>query len=117
MRNINIAMLPGMGPGRGHVRESLMSLFLMLDSYWRGQLIPPLTILNAVFDSGRYDSGMSGGLVWEPFSLSTSEYEELVRFLCTSDSGYQICAPPSSVIYIDDWLTWSADHLGWNTGR
>jgi hypothetical protein len=34
--------------------------------------------LNRLLGKGIYDAGMSGGCEWEPFEISTDEYEELV---------------------------------------
>jgi hypothetical protein len=37
--------------------------------------------LNRLLGKGIYDAGMSGGCEWEPFQLSTDEYEELVSVI------------------------------------
>lgn len=67
-------------------------------------LIPPLSVMNEKFSSGEDDAGMSGGCVWEPFTLTQSEYEELVREL--QERGLKYVAPPEWVRDKTDWHVW-----------
>lgn len=49
-------------------------------------IIPPIHVLNEVLESGCDDAGMGGGAEWKPFSLSQTEYDELVENLITNPS-------------------------------
>src|SRR5215217_5140998 len=48
-------------------------------------VIPPLTVLNGVLEDGGGDAGMSPGASWKPFTLTETEYTELVDELLTLD--------------------------------
>ena len=47
------------------------------------QPVPPLTVLNEIFTSGKLDAGMSGGCEWKSFEISQDEYDELAQELLT----------------------------------
>ena len=49
-------------------------------------VIPPLTVLNGVLGRGGSDGGMGPGASWEPFTLTETEYTELVEELLTQDT-------------------------------
>ncbi len=53
-------------------------------------IFPPLHIVNEIFASGGSEGGMSPGATWQPFEISSAEYEELVeviRFLDPQSLG------------------------------
>ncbi len=49
----------------------------------RFKAVPPIHILNEIFENGEDDSGMGSGSEWQPFSISQAEYDEFVEDLLT----------------------------------
>lgn len=48
-------------------------------------VIPPLPVINEILKSGGGDGGMSPGTSWEPFTITETEYKELVSCLLALD--------------------------------
>ncbi|MCG8058533.1 MAG: hypothetical protein JAZ17_13730 [Candidatus Thiodiazotropha endolucinida] len=66
--------------------------------------IPNQRVINSVLRKGIIDSGMSGGVEWEPFEIDEREFSEVVSSL--SDSGSEILSLPQWVATEDDLLVW-----------
>lgn len=50
-------------------------------------IFPPFHILNEIFRSGGSEGGMSPGATWQPFQLSSEEYDRLVQEISELDPG------------------------------
>jgi hypothetical protein len=48
-------------------------------------IIPPLHVLNEVFQGGGNNGGMGPGTSWRPFRISEADYAELVESLLNLD--------------------------------
>lgn len=66
--------------------------------------IPNQRVINSVLRKEIIDSGMSGGVEWEPFEIDEREFSEVVSSL--SDSGSEILSLPQWVATEDDLLVW-----------
>lgn len=58
--------------------EYLPALMLIICT---GSVFPPLSVLNDLFSVGKMDSGMSGGLLWKPFTIAGNERLRLMKIL------------------------------------
>ena len=88
MKDVRYKIMPAVGDGEGSweyapLDEFLLSVPAFVYALKFYGIIPPIHILNEVLESGRDDAGMSGGAKWKPFSVSASEYGELVENLIT----------------------------------
>lgn len=59
--------------------------------------------MNDLFRTGRFDSGMSGGLQWKPFTLTKAEYAGLVRELQNRRPALGVLEPAPWVKTMEDW--------------
>lgn len=96
MRAVRYKLLAPVGTGKikkeGTVVDLLFDLPYLIG--W-GAPIPSRTALNALFATGHYDAGMSGGCEWkQPFELSEDEYREVVEAI-RQDPRLQDCPVPS----------------------
>ena len=66
--------------------------------------LPPLRVLNSVFETGSADAGMSAGVDWEPFTIDSQEYGELAA-QCRQ---VNIATPK-----YPDWIKSQSDFLVW----
>lgn len=48
-------------------------------------IFPPLHIANEIFRSGGSEGGMSPGATWQPFEISSEEYESLILVIESLD--------------------------------
>jgi len=71
--------LPAVGPGKLKMRGSLIELLQSIPYLLTKNRLPPLNVLNDIFESGGVDAGMSGGSQWDPFSIAQQEYSDLVQ--------------------------------------
>jgi len=110
MRQITYRQLPQTGPDDAYdpVTCSLADFVLDIPYFLSFDLIPPLSVRNEQFGSGERDAGMSGGCVWEPFTLTALEYEELVLEL--QNHGLRRVAPPEWVHNRTDWHIWIMEY-------
>lgn len=69
------------GSAGAEVTSSIPDFVSELSQYLPLKKIPPRNILNAVLSKCRVDRGMSGGLSWQAFQLSESEYESILSKL------------------------------------
>ena len=97
--------------------QAPLALFLMDVPYLfiRG-VLPPLPVLNEILESGRLGGGMSPGARWTPFSLTESEYADLVTELprawrAARESG-DARFPPGE-LRIDPALASARNHEEW----
>lgn len=72
--------------------------------YFLAYGIPNRRVINSMLCKGIIESGMSGGVVWEPFEIDEREFSEVVTSL--SDSGSEILSLPHWVATEDDLLAW-----------
>lgn len=112
MRQVEFTTLPAVGPGgsppaRVSLDEFVRTLpyVLLAGAAPRPWLVPPLAVLNSVFESGRLDAGMSGGAVWGPFRIDEAEYDELVAALRAH--GYEP-APKPAPAWVTGEVEWRA---------
>ena len=64
------------------IRQASLAEFVLDVPYLLARgVVPPHHILNAVLQTGGGDAGMSPGTGWEPFQVTTQEYEELLEHL------------------------------------
>jgi hypothetical protein len=106
MRDITYRYLLPFGPRvpSDPVTKSLADFVQDIPYFLVFSLIPPLSVMNAAFEVGEDDAGMSGGCVWEPFSIDEAEYLELSRELQTR--GLRYVVPPPWVKDKTDWNVW-----------
>lgn len=73
--------------GAGIKRKAPLSEFVLDILYLMDidGVIPPFHILNEVLQRGGNSGGMGPGTSWKPFSLTESEYDELLKALLTLD--------------------------------
>ncbi|SMF67085.1 hypothetical protein SAMN02745866_04294 [Alteromonadaceae bacterium Bs31] len=89
MNDVRYKIMPAMGAGEGPweyapLDEFILSIPGFVYALKFFGIIPPIHVLNEVLESGCDDAGMGGGAKWKPFSLSETEYEELVENLITN---------------------------------
>ncbi len=84
---------------RGDLVDLLNAIPYFLDKY-----VPPLAVINTVLKRGEADAGMSGGASWDPFTLSSEEYEMLTQTL--EARGLAALECPDWVITWMDWMIW-----------
>lgn len=70
-----------------HDREVPLSVFIYDVPYLLvcRNVLPPLHHLNHILKEGGNAGGMGPGATWEPFTISKSEYEELVKEVAIGD--------------------------------
>jgi hypothetical protein len=106
MKDITYRYLPPVGPREPSdpVTKPLADFVQDIPYFLTFDLIPPLAVTNEEFQAGEDDAGMSGGCVWEPFSISEEEYGELVQELLSR--GLRYAEPPAWVQDKTDWHIW-----------
>ncbi len=57
----------------GDLLEFIQSIPFLLT----GRRLPPLNVLNSIFQTGLADAGMSGGVRWDPFTIDDEQYKQL----------------------------------------
>jgi hypothetical protein len=85
MMDVRFKQHAALGPSQwtyAQLPDFVFSLPLFMPREYE-QPIPPLTVLNEIFTSGKLDAGMSGGCEWKPFEISQGQYDELVQELLT----------------------------------
>ena len=70
--------LPPMGTDSVEREGDLIEFIQSIPYLLTGKRLPPLQVLNSVFETGTLDAGMSGGVEWEPFTISSHDYDVLV---------------------------------------
>ena len=78
MRTVRYAQTEFRHPGK-EVETDLFSFLYDLPYVFIYGVFPPLPVLNEVLMMGGVGGGMSPGAEWEPFSISQSEYRELME--------------------------------------
>ena len=72
--------------GEPEPRSAELSVFVYDIPYFGAcGIFPPIHIINEIFQSGGYESGMSPGATWKPFQISSREYESLVKAINNLD--------------------------------
>jgi len=99
------ATVSGQFPEKGDTVSLLHEIPYLLIS----EVIPSKEILNEILATGLQDAGMSGGAKWQPYNISQSEFEKLVKSLKLEDPKLEYIAPPSWVRNFDDWGIWIQD--------
>lgn len=108
MRTVPYRQLPAMGDEALDQNGSLLQFVLALPYLFAFGLIPPLAVLNGIFQTGADRRGMSGGCEWEPFTIEPPEYEELVQeLLACAEGNYRLIPPPEWVSSRLDWHVWT----------
>ena len=95
MKEIEYWLLPGVGPGRDKVNGSLYELLNSIPYLFCKKRLPPISVINSILESGLSDAGMSGGVEWNAFTISESDYAELADYC--SALGFEITNPPEWV--------------------
>ena len=111
MRTVSYVVLGGVGgefPQQGTVADLLLAVPYLLTP----RLIPPLHIVNDLLAKGIDDAGMSGGVQWEPFQITQSEWDALAQHLTQlpDDESCEFVPPADWVQTIDDWSAWVMIH-------
>jgi hypothetical protein len=107
MRTLKYELLPPVGDGTLERSGSLEDLVLGIPYLLVSGLIPPLNVLNEVLKAGGVDAGMSGGCRWQPFEITPTEYDELVRSLTDDPArGFKSVDTPDWVKTDSDWTIW-----------
>ena len=70
--------LPPIGAEAIEREGDLLELIQSIPYFLVGKKLPPLQVLNSIFEAGSADAGMSGGAEWEPFTITSLEYDELI---------------------------------------
>jgi len=73
----------------------------------KNKRIPPKHIINLIISKGIWDSGMSGGCRWEPFTIDEDEYTELVQTGIASQWKEVEC--PSWIETVEHFSIWQYD--------
>jgi len=88
----------------GSLTEFVFALPHLSHSLRTLKIVPPLHILNELFETGVSEAGMSGGCRWRPFRISQDEYSELVDDLYTlPGAGVSIDGLLSKCANLDEW--------------
>lgn len=70
----------------------------------RSCLIPPKSILDEFFLSGRTDAGMSGGSVWKPFALTDEQYNSILNWAKSeTDLPFKIIQDEHEIDSVETW--------------
>ena len=69
--------------------------------------IPPQNIINIVLSKGAWDSGMSGGCKWVPFTIDENEYSELIQI--GRKTQWEIVEYPSWIETVEHFSIWQYD--------
>jgi len=73
-------------------------------------LLPPMSVLNQFFEKGTHQDE-TGAYRWEPFTITSQEYEELSLELLTNPHGtYQQVSVPKWVNTVKKWHKWKWDY-------
>lgn len=107
MRNVVFTVFGG-GDDSLETRGTLGDLLFSVPYLLSARLVPPLPVVNDLLETGGSDAGMSGGCTWEPFSITESEWNELVHELAArgSDDACAFVEPPEWVRTVADWSAW-----------
>ncbi|MBI5570495.1 MAG: hypothetical protein HY914_11160 [Desulfomonile tiedjei] len=110
MKKITYRYLPPVGPRdpSNPVTKPLADFVEEIPYFLAFNLIPPLSVMNEEFSTGEDDAGMSGGCVWEPFTIAKEEFDELVREL--QNRGMRYVEPPQWVTTKTDWHIWKFEY-------
>ena len=110
MKKITYRYLPPVGPRypSNPVTRSLADFVEEIPYFLTFNLIPPLSVINEEFRTGEHDAGMSGGCVWEPFTITQEEFDELVQEL--QNRGLRSIAQPQWVKTRTDWHIWKFEY-------
>ncbi|MEN6321434.1 MAG: hypothetical protein ABFD82_22145 [Syntrophaceae bacterium] len=112
MRSLQYNLLPPVGDGQTPVYGDLLDLLQAIPYLLSDGLIPPLVVLNHIFQMGVYDAGMSGGITWEPFEIDQTEFNELVNgFVSLKNTEYRLVVTPDWVKTNIHWLIWKMEYL------
>ena len=80
-------------PGKFDESGTLFSLLNSVPYLLMKKRLPPLVVVNDILIGGRVDAGMSGGVEWDPFTITSEEYRELAKHCeCLN---FEICTPRS----------------------
>ena len=108
MTNVSYVVSGGMG-GESRTSGTLADLLLEIPYLLTARIAPPLHVVNDLLARGIVDAGMSGGCRWEPFQITSPEWEELALQLksLADDKGCEFVQPPDWVENLDDWRAWT----------
>jgi len=103
-------VLPATGPvtipEKGNTAQLLKEVPYLLTA----NIVPSEEIIKELLGNGISDAGMSGGIKWEPYSLSTGQFPKLVELLIREDPNLEYIEPPVWVQNFDDWHVWIMFH-------
>jgi hypothetical protein len=98
-------VLPGVGDtktlSRGTWADVIVAVPYLM---WKGDPIPPRSVVNEILADGSCDAGMSGGCEWPRHQLSEEEYARLRRDL--TELGYLDLDAPTYVVVRTDYDMW-----------
>lgn len=102
--------------GEPEQRKAELSVFVYDIPYFGAcGIFPPLHVVNQIFQSGGSEGGMSPGATWQPFKISSNDYQRLVEAITNLDPRslgesaryawvkYEL---DSSFDHIPDWESW-----------
>jgi len=96
--------MPPIGTGATEQEGSLYDLMQSIPYLATGNRLPPIEVLNSIFEKGFVDAGMSGGISWNPFTIDTQDFEELSTQCIEPEIDIAEC--PSWVANYSDFLVW-----------
>lgn len=70
-------ILPGAGGGERKESGTLYDLLASIPYLFSKKRLPPLAVINSILAHGIEDAGMSGGVRWDPFTISSKEFRVL----------------------------------------
>ncbi|MDO3386375.1 hypothetical protein QWI17_11050 [Gilvimarinus sp. SDUM040013] len=95
----------GLGPEEGPFLEPLGYVLFVEKACYFG-VLPPIEILNEMFNEGSIVSNRNFNLLWSPFKLSNEEYRELVTAVETHPEwGGEVDTSFNGVA--EDWGHWA----------
>ena len=112
MKRLSFILLPPVGSHESSIEGTVTDLLLAIPYLLVTHIVPPLAVLNEVLATGESNAGMSGGCRWEPFSLTPSEFEEVVTYFAErGDDRYaRYVEPPEWVGTFEEWRHWTFEY-------
>ena len=112
LRRLRFVLLPCVGDQESPTEGSAADLVHAIPYLLIARIVPPRAVLNEVLATGEDDAGMSGGCRWEPFSLTQTEYEELLRTLSElrGNESVKYVEPPEWVTSFEEWRHWTYEY-------
>jgi hypothetical protein len=111
VREVAFTYLHPVGPELEGQNAPLAEFLGYMPHLFYFRYMPSLNVLNGFLAAGLDEAGMGGGCRWEPFQLTSLEYDELVQFLRVTTSRVgrhpdKFVAVPDEIRTKNQWFAW-----------